>query len=380
MSASDSAHPSPPAAGGAPSAPGPERRRGPRDLPAESLATARRARASGVSAPVHARAVGWALSASLHAAAAVIAFLVTWTVVRLVETPRDPVVADFASPRFEPLASLSELSETSSDTAAESPPPSAELAEALDEALAAAAGGPLDLIAGTSRSIEASPLPRNGESADHAVSFAGLRASNARSIVYVVDASGSMIGSFRTIVDELARSLSALVPAQSYAVIFFQRNAALAAPPANRLRPVSREGIGETLEWIRGTIVPAGRSNPLEALERALSLRPDCVFLLSCNITGTGQFELDQRTLLEALDRLNPIERSTGRRRATIQCIQFLDADPLDTMRRIAERHGGGDRAYKFLSRAELGLAPTAGDDADGEAPREGRDASGGPR
>ena len=361
MSASDSANETLPAAGG--DAAAPTDGRGRRSLPAESLASALRARALGGASPGHARAVGWALSASLHAAVAVIAFLVTWTVVRLVETPRDPVVADFDSPRFEPLASLSEQS---SDAAASESPPPADLAEALEEAFAAAAGGPLDLIAGTGRSIEAAPLPGVGEAAEHAASFAGLRASNARSIVYVVDASGSMIGSFRTIVDELARSLSALVPSQSYAVIFFQRNAALAAPPANRLRPVSREGIAETLDWIRSSIVPAGRSNPLEALQRALALRPDCVFLLSCNITGTGQFELDQRTLLDALDRLNPIERSTGRRRAAIQCIQFLDEDPLDTMRLIAERHGGGDRAYKFLSRAELGLAPTADDAAAG--------------
>lgn len=313
--------------------------------------------------------IGWSLSAAVHAAAAVVAFLVTWTVVQFVETPRDPVVADFTAPAYQPLASLA-------DAAAEAPPseaaPSgAALAERIEAALAATAGGPLELIAGTGRSAEV-PLPAAaGERSDQTVSFAGLRATNARSVVFVVDASGSMIGAFRTVVDELARSLSALVPSQSYAVIFFQRNAALAVPPANRLVPVSRRAIDETMQWIRSSVVPSGRSNPLEALQRALSLRPDCVFLLSCNITGTGQFEIDQRTLLDTLDRLNPIERSTGRRRSVIQSIQFLDEDPLETMRIIADRHGGGGRAFKFLSRAELGLAPAGEADAAGDEARE---------
>jgi len=35
--------------------------------------------------------------------------------------------------------------------------------------------------------------------------------------------------------------------------------------------------------------------------------------------------------------------------------VQFLDPDPLETLRRIAEQHGGPD-GYRFLSRAELGL------------------------
>jgi hypothetical protein len=299
--------------------------------------------------------VGWAVSAAIHLVVVLLAFLITWTVVRLAEAPRDPVVADFSSPAFEPLASLEDLQtlEPPSDAA----PAAAEFAELLDEVLATAAAGPLDLIAGTGRDGGSARATLAADAPD-AVSFAGLRATNARTIVYVVDASGSMIGAFRTVVDELARSLSGLVPAQSYAVIFFQRNAAVEVPPANRLVPVSRRAIEDTLRWIRTSVIPAGRSNPLEALRKALALRPDCIFLLSCNITGVGQFELDAASLLETLDRLNPIDRRTGRRRTQIQCIQFLDPDPLGTMRRIAELHGGGENAFRFLDRAELGLAP----------------------
>ena len=79
------------------------------------------------------------------------------------------------------------------------------------------------------------------------------------------------------------------------------------------------------------------------------------LFLLSENITGSGEFEIDQADLLKLLDELNPVDRKTGRRVTLIKCVQFLDPDPLDTLLRIAQHHGGPD-GYRFLSRAELGL------------------------
>ena len=297
--------------------------------------------------------VGWAVSAGLHLLVAILAFLVTWTVVRWTETPRDPVTANFDSATFEPLASLADL-EPTADPLTEAAALEPAVQESLEEALAEAAAGPLDLIAGTGRERAASAAAV-GIVAETAT-FAGLRATNARTIVYVVDASGSMIGSFRTVLDELGRSLAGLVPAQSFAVIFFQGNQAIAVPPANRLVPVSRSAAQQALEWARRNVIPSGRSNPVEAITRALALRPDCIFLLSSNITGAGQFEIDRADLLATLDRLNPVDSGSGRRRSQIQCIQFLDPDPLDTMRTIAERHGG-ENGYKFLDRDELGLA-----------------------
>jgi hypothetical protein len=310
--------------------------------------------------------LGWVVSAGLHVLVAVLAFLVTWTVVRWTEAPRDPVTASFESATFEPLASLADLepaTEPLADAAALDPA----VEESLEQALAEASAGPLDLIAGTGRE-RAAAATAVGIVAESAT-FAGLRATNARTIVYVVDASGSMIGSFRTVLDELSRSLAGLVPAQSFAIIFFQRNLAIPVPPANRLVPVSRSASQQAVEWARRNVIPSGRSNPVEALTRAIALRPDCIFLLSSNITGAGQFEIDRADLLATLDRLNPLDSGTGRRRSQIQCIQFLDADPLDTMRTIAERHGG-EGGYKFLDRDELGLAAGEPPPSDGDKER----------
>lgn len=336
----------------------------------ESLAEA--IRAGGGRRRRSAGLVGWIASAGLHLLAVALAFLVTWTVVRWVETPRAPVTAAFDSVTFEPLASLEDLEPTTEEdlTLAAAPP----RLETIAESLEMPDRGPLDLLAGTGRTADLSAA-LGGPSIESA-SFAGLQATNARTIVYVVDASGSMIGSFRTVLDELTRSLDALVPAQSFAIIFFQRNLAIDVPPAGRLVPVSRRSTADAVSWARREVIPAGRSNPVEALRRALALKPDCVFLLSSNITGAGQFEVDRSDLLASLDRMNPIDARSGRRRSQIQCIQFLDPDPLDTMREIARRHSG-DEGYRFLDRDELGLAavedppPPSAESEDARSPDE---------
>ncbi len=223
--------------------------------------------------------------------------------------------------------------------------PGASLGERTEEGLGTPLADPNGLGGGTRAGV-APPA-----------TFAGLRASNAQSIVYVVDASGSLIGTLPVVRRELEASLRTLTPDQRFAVLFFQRNAALEPPgpsQRSRLQAASPAAIELVLRWA-GEIRPTGRSNPLPALERALALEPDVIFLLSADITGSGDFEMGRDELLKALDRLNPLDAATGRRPTRIHCVQFLDADPFDTLRRIAEIHGGRD-AYRFLSRESLGL------------------------
>ena len=188
-------------------------------------------------------------------------------------------------------------------------------------------------------------------------SFAGLRAGNVRSVVFVVDASGSMIASLRTVLDELARSLSRLTPTQRFSILFFQRNGAVAVPPEGRLRPATPEAIRAAIEWSRREIRPAGRSDPVAALERALALEPDAIFLLGTAVTGSGDFAATTEEILARLERLNPIDAESGRRKVEIQCVQYLDPDPAGTLRAIAERHSG-DYGFRFVSRESLGLGP----------------------
>ncbi|MBX3373322.1 MAG: hypothetical protein KF817_05760 [Phycisphaeraceae bacterium] len=293
------------------------------------------------------RRVGpWVISIVLHLTLILLGFAVTWGVARLVEERETVVVvADFEALEYRPVTELATEPARDEAVVPVAPPPSAPVA------LPAAPG------AGSAQGIDLPPVEMPGTAADvpPAVAFAGIPATNARRIVFVLDASGSMVRSMSIVIDELRRSLAALGPRQEFAIVFFRRSEAIVVPPQGRLVPATEADKARALAWIERSILPEGRSNPLAALEYALSLRPDVIFLLSEDITGSGEFEIDQRDLLARLDVVNPVDPRTGRRRARINCVQFLDPDPLRTLERIAEAHGD-ERGYRFLGRVELGL------------------------
>ena len=300
------------------------------------------------------RIVPWVASVGLHIGLIGLAFVVTWSVVSLTDD-EDPVLvtAEFDALTYDPL-STPEAQDQPVPEPSEAPSiPVEPLEQVLREQLAELDVPAISVDAGVPMLVGAADFAAAPTA--NAATFVGLTTTNARRIVYVIDASGSMIRSLQIVIRELARSLATLSPRQSFAIIFFQRNQAVSVPPANRLTPATAQARALALNWIDDRVIPAGRSNPLAALERGLSLRPDVLFLLSENITGSGEFEIDQADLLRLLDELNPIDRKTGRRVTLIKCVQFLDPDPLETLRHIARDHGGPD-GYRFLSRAELGL------------------------
>lgn len=185
----------------------------------------------------------------------------------------------------------------------------------------------------------------------------------ARRIVYVVDASGSMVSALPIVVRELRRSIEQLGPGQWFDVIFFKgggyetptgltdvpEGALIRATPANR-RAVFR--------WLQ-SVGPGFQSDPTPAIEHALSQRPDIVFLLSKGLLDAGMpastLDSARSTLLSSLDALNPVVGDDGRRRTTIKVIQFFDADPGGVLQAIGRTHGG-EGGFSFISRKELGL------------------------
>ena len=298
------------------------------------------------------RIVPWFISLGLHGLLVMVAFVVTWSVINTDREEPITVVADFDQMYLEPVTEyVATVPEQAEST--ESP---TDISEMIDRTLDELALDQVDMIAPA-----ASRPPDLGTAAparSSTASFAGLKATNARRIVYVVDASGSMIGAFRTIVDEMGRSLDRMVPRQSFGIIFFQQNKALTVPPRGRLQPATEANRDRALAWIDREVVPRGRSNPLEAIEAAIRLEPDVIFLLSNDITGSDEYEIDQEELLRMLETMNPLEPGRTARRCQIQCIQFLDPDPLETLKRIAEIHGGPD-GFKYIDREQLGLRPT---------------------
>ena len=175
-----------------------------------------------------------------------------------------------------------------------------------------------------------------------------------RSVAFVIDASGSMIGAMPQILDELERALDLMEPDQKFRVLFFQKNGVVEAPGAS-LRSATVENRAAAILWARSNLIPQGKSIPLAAMKQAIGDRPDVVFLLASSVTGMGSSGVSAEALLAELEALNPVRASTGRRDVQIQCIQVLDREEEETLQEIARRHSGSN-GYRFISRSDLGL------------------------
>lgn len=204
-----------------------------------------------------------------------------------------------------------------------------------------------------------SPIPKTTPF-DVDMPASGVRATmygsggNAYRLAYIIDASGSLVDSLPFVIEELKNSIRELSEKQSFTVIFFQGENAIEVPPTG-LNNADAQFKQQVIDWIdisSGHIVPAGQSNPVNALKLALRYKPQLIFLLSDNITGQGQYEVNQKHLLVEIEKANTSKTK-------INTIQFLYPDPLvqygykPTMQEISERTGG---IYKFIDGKELGI------------------------
>jgi hypothetical protein len=291
-------------------------------------------------------AIAWILSIGMHLGLGLIAFLITWTVMRTDDAPPPLITATWHE---QPSGASSELPmllpptpQVELPTVLIAPPESASISDGIAVLNQVAQGSPLPQLARREPASEAK--------------FMGLDAVAAKRIVYVVDASGSMLLHLSTVLHELQRSLTTLHPKQEFSIVFFQQNKSITVPPRNSLRPATPHNISTVMEWIQtsGEVIPTGSSNPVAAIRTAMKLQPDVIYLLSENITGSGRYEVPPDELIAQLEKLNPVDPRNGRRRVQINCIQYLTKDSLGTMQRIAEIHGGDD-GYTFIERGRVG-------------------------
>ncbi|MBT4523452.1 MAG: hypothetical protein HOC21_00855 [Phycisphaerae bacterium] len=298
--------------------------------------------------------VAWTLSIGVHIGVALIAFFITWSVIRDEGEPpqvvtstwhEQPVLEEAILPMVLPpkpvIEEPAEVEQEPVEVAGKEKP-----LESVQDGLAV-----LHTIATTGEVPERAVRKPEAE-----VKFMGLDAVAAKRIVYVVDASGSMLLHLTTVLDELERSLRTLHPKQEFGILFFQQKKAIAVPPKGELVSATAKNINKAMRWIdtSGKVIPAGGSNPIIALKSAMRLHPDVIYLLSENITGAGRYEVPADELLEAINKLNPVDKRNGLRKVQINCIQYLSQDVAGTMRKIAEIHGGDD-GYTFIERGRVG-------------------------
>lgn len=160
--------------------------------------------------------------------------------------------------------------------------------------------------------------------------FMGVQ-STGKHVVYVIDFSGSMAGDrFAHTKLELKRSIERLPKDGSFLVIFFDND--FAVMPPGRLIPATAQNRRAAAAWIDQQEVRGG-TDPRRAIEYALALRPETVFLMT-----DGQF-VDHPGTIAVIDRANPDRHSS------INTIAFHERAAEPELQRIA-RDNRGDYRY----------------------------------
>ncbi len=185
----------------------------------------------------------------------------------------------------------------------------------------------LDILAGV---IDAQHKPGT-QVADQA-EFAG-----ARRVVYVVDASGSLVDSFPRVLNELNLVISRLPKDQAFTAIFFGADGVIELPPVG-LKWANPQTKRQARQWIdpdSGNVTAWGRGDFLQALQLATDYDAEEIILLSDNLIGSRPSQEN----IDAL--LNDIDNLTADKVQHIHVIQFFTRDPKQILKSIAERFNG---------------------------------------
>ncbi len=172
-------------------------------------------------------------------------------------------------------------------------------------------------------------------------SFFGIDGSGS-DFVYIVDCSGSMgetvsrsLQRWDLAKQELKKSINELKPDQKFLILLYN-NGFIAMNDDAKLVPSSKRERNRALRWL-GKNTPGNWTFCADALAKALSLKPDSIFLLS-----DGEFD-DRQNVFLVLDQMNNKRRlvSTNEKHVPIHTVALGSHYGRWTMKRIADENDG---------------------------------------
>jgi len=164
--------------------------------------------------------------------------------------------------------------------------------------------------------------------------------SRQRKVCWLVDCSGSMQGLFTQVRKKLKESIAALQPDQYFYVIFFGDGKLYELGDGRLLRatPKTKSAAESLIDSVR----PAGTTNAMDALERAVRIRDDrdagasVVYFLTDGFELTKEDSTDfPQKIADLLERFAPAMR--------INTIAFLPQENDRTMLETIARQSGGE-------------------------------------
>jgi len=173
------------------------------------------------------------------------------------------------------------------------------------------------------------------------VSFVKVKAKG-NGIVFICDATGSMMPEFDNLRVELGHAIEGLQPAQSFNVVFFQES----APPLldKKLLAATAENKKRMYNYV-DHYTPRGPTDPMPAIKAAFAMHPDVIFFL-CDPSDFP----DPKGTIAMFKSLN----ADGKCR--VNTIDFLgdlgDTEGEALLKQIAEDSKG---TFTYVSEKELG-------------------------
>ena len=185
-----------------------------------------------------------------------------------------------------------------------------------------------------------------------AYASAGAVQPRGERVVYLVDASGSLLDSFPHVVEWLGDSLDALDRQQRFTVLFFRQGQVIEVPPPGlkASRFTSKAKVWNWMQPETGNVLPQGRSGLGEALEAAMAYRPSDVVLLSDD-------SLSRRGEGDSI--VADVSGALAGRSVVIHAVQFFYRDEAGALEALADRFGG---YYDYIEAADDGGSTVAVD------------------
>ena len=181
------------------------------------------------------------------------------------------------------------------------------------------------------------------------VEFFGVKATG-NTFVYIIDCSRSMRvdNAFQAAKTEVFRSFASMKPKQRFYISFFgkeiDRMVLNGTEPEKYPIYATKENILQTQEWMNRVTIQQEGWPPNDALEQAIAMQPDGIFMLFDGVT-----KVDVAKFLRQVNRTDDI-LSEGSPKVPIHVIHFFDEDSRKKMMTIAQENGG---TYRFIPRPE---------------------------
>ena len=303
--------------------------------------------------------IPWGISLLLHVGLLLLAFFIAWStaVEPDDEAPVTPSLSYTETPQ------MMEMQETQVERVQQRSATQTQVQVTQPTVSTTPAGAGAELAADLAPPASAAMDYEGEEAAENEVRFMGSK-GNARTVAFLIDASGSLIDTLPHVVRYLQEiTLPQLSPKQQFAILFFQGSTVIEVPPRG-LTIATQDNKQQAIQWLATNPIDAAfGTDPTAAIRRALQYKPQLLFILSDNLTnaGAGPYEIPQWKLIQQIK-----EQNVGNTK--IKTIQFIYPDPLDsvpgregTMRRIAREFGAGPNGdtnewYQFVDAEVLGL------------------------